>query len=227
MQKSLKILLQQIKIWLSNYDSTILFNISRTIGETLLIGGWLIFILWVVGRYLVAYDLEILAFLGLLWVIIGIWVGAIGLILLIIYMLLNIKELHLSILSALFIILLNIPSVFLILKLQGKINKKTFVLFENNSKIDNLKIDFIRESSKIYIGELDTHESNIFNYEPKHRIEDSRLYQEQEILFIEIKSERGNELIEFPELANGTCYKINLNEKLEIEKKKRIFWEIE
>lgn len=213
---------------MDTFDSTILYVLSRKSGKILLIGGWLIFILWVAGRYLLVCDLEILFFIGFLWAYFGFFIGVLAIILLLIYTVLNINKLHFSIISTLLIILMNIPSVILILKLQGKIEKKAFVLFQNNTKIDGLKVDFVRELSKKNIGELDVNESTIFVFEPKYHIDDARRYQDQENLKIEIAFENGlNGFIEFPELERGSCYKIILTEKFELKKKKRIFWEIE
>jgi hypothetical protein len=218
---------QKFKIWLSDFDSTILFNISRKTGKTLLYGGWLIFILWFSGRYLIAYDLEIFVFIGFLWVYFGFWAGILCLILLFIYSIININKLHLSIISTFIIVLLNIPSLLLILKLERKIEKKVFVKFENKSEIDNLQLNFIREKTKKNLGELDVNESTIFAFEPKYKIEDARIYQENEDIFIEVIYMNKRNMIEFPELPIGTCYKICLNEKFELEKNERIFWEID
>jgi hypothetical protein len=213
---------------LLNFDSTLFYNLSRNSGKTLLIGGWTIFSIWLVGRYLFVYDLEFLAFIGFLWVYFGFFVGVVAIILLIIYKILNFNSLHFSIGSTLLIILLNIPSVILILKLQNNIQKKSFVLFHNNTKIDELKFNFVRGDSKKYIGELDIGESVMFNYEPKYHIEDARFYQDQEDLRLEIVYETGKiKIMKFPELVSGSCYNIVLTEKFEINMKQRIFFEIQ
>ncbi|MBK8347876.1 MAG: hypothetical protein IPL08_09675 [Saprospiraceae bacterium] len=228
MQKAtLKKAILQIRLMILNFDSTLFYNLSRNSGKTLLIGGWAIFSIWLVGRYLFVYDLELLAFIGFLWVYFGFFVGVLAIILLIIYIILNFNSLHFSIASTLLIILFNIPSVILILKLHNNIEKKSFVLFHNNTKIDGLKFNFVRGDSKKYIGELDIGESVMFNYEPKYHIDDARFYQDQEDLKLEIAYENGQtEIMKFPELVSGSCYNIALTEKFEINKKERIFFEI-
>ena len=65
----------QMKFMISKFDSTILFHFSRKSGKTLLIGGWLIFFIWLVGRYYFIYNLKILEFIGFLWVYFGFFVG--------------------------------------------------------------------------------------------------------------------------------------------------------
>ena len=71
MQATLKKAILQIKLMILNFDSTLFYNLSRNSGKTLLIGGWVIFSIWLVGRYLFVYDLEFLAFIGFLWVYFG------------------------------------------------------------------------------------------------------------------------------------------------------------
>jgi hypothetical protein len=158
----------------------------------------------------------------------GFFIGVIAIILLLIYALINLKNLHISIASTLLIILINIPSVILISKLHNNIEKKSFVLFHNNSEINGQEFNLIRSSSKKYIGKLDIGESAMFNYEPMYHIDDARYYQDQEDLKLEIIHANGyTQIVKFPTLESGSCYDIVLTEKFSIVKKRRIFFEIE
>lgn len=150
MQKAtLKKEILQIRLMILNFDSTLFVQFKSKKWKNV-INRWVGNIIWLVGRYLFVYDLQLLAFIGFLWVYFGFFVGVLAIILLIIYIILNFNSLHFSIASTLSTILFNIPSVILILKLHNNIEKKSFVLFHNNTKIDGLKFNFVRGDSKIY-----------------------------------------------------------------------------
>lgn len=219
--------LKNLKHKLYLIDTTVFHKISTKSGITLLLGGLLLFTLWICGRYLFVCDLEILAFIGFLWVYFGFFVGIIAILLLILYKLLNLNKNHLPVLPALIIILLNIPCVILISKLQNIIENKVFILFRNESNVDNLNFDFIKSGAQSKLGNLDESESITFNYIPKFRVEDARKYQEPEDLYIKISKENSQtKLLKFSELTYGSCYKVILTENFTLKMQKRIFWEI-
>jgi hypothetical protein len=125
-----------------NYKYGHLLSASYYIGIILLIGGWAIFILWMAGRYLYAIDLQILVLIGSQWLFFGFFVALIGLLFIIIYSVLNIRNLHWEIALNL-LLLISIPSAHFITKWYFEVEDIVFVRFTNKSELKNLKVSFL------------------------------------------------------------------------------------
>jgi hypothetical protein len=169
------------------------------------VGGWLIFLSWAGGRYFVALDFTKLEFMGFFWMIAFFFLALLGLLLLAIYVVINRKNLHLKMLFTALMILINIPSVLLIIRLHGNIEKKVFVKFTNQSELEDINIELRGNVKNFIVGKIHNGDSKIFSYEPPYSIIDSRIYQEADSLNLIIRSERIVDTIGFPKLRNGDC----------------------
>lgn len=160
----------------------ILLKISWYIGLIALIGGWTIFLTWSGGRYLGAWDFENLEIIGFFWMVGFFWLSLIALILLMTYVVINRKNLHIKILFTGLIILINIPSVLIILNLQKDIENKVFVKLTNRSGLDNIELKLHGKLKTWNLGDLNQGSSKVINYDPPFRNNDSRLYQKPDTL---------------------------------------------
>jgi hypothetical protein len=197
----------------------ILLQISWYIGFIAFAGGWSIFLIWAGSRYAFALDLENLEFIGFFWIVSFFWLSLIALLLLLIYVLINPKKLHLKMLYTALIILVNIPSVLIIIYWQGHIENKVFVKLENQSKLENIEITLSGTKKTWHIGTIDVGSSEVFNYEPLF-IEKFSSYQLPDTLILTVEHNGSKyKLIDFPPLAMGECKHLILDENLLLKSK--------
>jgi len=159
----------------------ILLKISWYIGLIALIGGWAIFLIWTAGRYAGPWHFENLEIIGFFWMFGFFWLSFIALILLLVYILFNRKNLHLKMLYTGLLILINIPSVLIILPLQRDIENRVFVRLTNQSGLENTNIKLHGDLKTWSIGSINNNSSKVFNYDPPYWNGDSRLYQKPEL----------------------------------------------
>ena len=69
-------------------------------------------------------------------------------------------------LFAALIILINFPSVLIIIDWQGDIENKVFVKLENQSKEEYIEMTLYGTKKTWHIGTIDVGSSKVFNYEP-------------------------------------------------------------
>ncbi len=197
----------------------ILLQISWYIGFIAFVGGWSIFLIWAGARYNFALDLENLEFIGVFWVIIFFWLSLIALLLLLIYVLINRNKLHFNMLFAALIILVNIPSVLIIIDWQGDIENKVFVKLENQSKEEYIEMTLYGTKKTWHIGTIDVGSSKVFNYEPLF-IEKLSSYQLPDTLILAVEHNGSKyKLIDFPPLTMGECKHLILDEHLLLKSK--------
>lgn len=207
------------------FDSNVLFRFCKGSGKVFLLGGGIIFLIWVIGRYLFYYDLQLFELIGFIWAYCGFLICSLNIILLLIYSIIHIRKLHFRILSTLFLILLNIPLLIIILTGYSMIEDKTFVVLENNSKL-SIAVQFIQDTSKFNIGNLKPKSSSRFIYQQKFQILDGRKYPQNQKLYLDITYTGGRKKVEFPQLIDGSCYKIIINQDLKLEMSERIIKDI-
>ena len=195
----------------------ILLKISWYIGLIAFIGGWTIFLTWSGGRYIGAWDFEDLEIIGFFWMVGFFWLSLIALILLLAYILINRKNLHLKMLFIGLLILINIPSVLIILPLQGDIENKVFVKLSNESGLDNIELKLHGNLKEWNLGDLDQGSSMVFNYAPPYWNNDARLYQKPDTLNLIITHNANIDTVGFPTLRMGECKQLILDENLKIK----------
>lgn len=195
----------------------ILLKISWYIGLIAFIGGWTIFLTWSGGRYIGAWDFEDLEIIGFFWIVGFFWLSLIALILLLAYILFNRKNLHLKISYTGLLILINIPSVLIILHLQGDIENKVFVKLSNESGLDNIELKLHGNLKEWNLGDLDQGSSMVFNYDPPYWNNDARLYQKPDSLNLIIIHNVVIDTVGFPTLRMGDCRQLTLDKNLKIK----------
>ena len=194
----------------------ILLKVSWYIGLIAFLGGWSIFLIWSGGRYVSALDFEILVIIGFFWILGFFWLSLIAIIFLMIYILINRKNLHLRMLYTLILILINIPSVLIILHMHGVIENKVFVKLSNQSGLGNIDLILHGNFKKWTIGNIDNGESKVFNYAPPYWNNDARLYQKPDTLKLIINNNENIDTIGFPTLRMGNCNHLIIDKNLKI-----------
>lgn len=195
---------------------TSLLNTSWNIGLIAFAGGWTIFLLWAGGRYIGAWDFDILVFIGFYWLIIFFWLACFGLLLLIVYSIINRKNLHRKILSAGILLLINIPSVIIILPTQSKIGRKVFVKLTNKTGSEILDVKLQGNLKSWDIGNISNNASKVFNYNPPYWNYDARLYQKPDSLQLILKRKGAIDTIGFPVMKMGECRHLTIDKHLTI-----------
>jgi hypothetical protein len=195
----------------------ILYKISLLSGILPLTGGWLLFLTWLGARHYYAVDLEQLAIIGFFWIIICFFVAIAGLISLLFYVIINARNLHFRMIIAVVVILINIPSVFLILPWHGEEDHKVFIKLLNHSGNNIEHATIIGENSEqIKIGPLTNGESKIFSYEPPYKFMGERIYQLPDSLKLVISSGQNQDTVGFPTFRRGAEHLI-LDENLKVK----------
>lgn len=195
----------------------ILLTISWYIGLIAFIGGWTIFLVWAGSRYAGAWNFEKLEIVGFLWMAAFFWLSLVALALLIIYILLNRKRLHVKMFFAGILILINIPSVLIILPLQRKIENKVFVKLINHSFLENADFKLYGNLKNWEIGNIDNNTFKVFNYDPPYLNYDARLYQKPDTLNLIITHDGIKDTIGFPTLKMGSCRELIIHHNLKLE----------
>jgi hypothetical protein len=182
-----------------------LFKTSLTIGLVALLGGWSIFFIWTGGRYIGAWDFEFLEIIGFFWIAGFFWLSLFALLLLIIYIVLNRKNLHLKMLYLAILILINVPSVFVIIPWQGAIDNKVFVKLTNESQLGDLELKLQGDQESWDLGILKSEGSKVINYDPPYPNIGGRLYQNPDTLILIIQNGQFIDSVGFPTLRMGAC----------------------
>lgn len=191
-----------------------LLKISLLSGLIPLLGGCLIFLIWLSGRHFNATDLPELAIAGFFWIIICFFIAIFGLLILGIYTFINRKNLHVGMLITLLVILLNIPSVFLILPVYGKQEKLVFIKLYNETGLDNIEFTLIGKIETLKIGTLNNTDSKIFHYKPTYSFMGERIYQEPDSLRLVLSNNQVHDTIAFPAFRMGACKHLIVDEEL-------------
>ena len=115
------------------------------------------------------------------------------------------------------LILINIPSVLIILSLQGDIENKVFVKLSNESGLDNIELKLHGNLKEWNLGDLDQGSSMVFNYDPPYWNNDARLYQKPDTLNLTITHDANIDTVGFPTLRMGECKQLILDKNLKIK----------
>ncbi len=193
-----------------------LLTTSSIIASVAFFGGWIIFLVWVLARYVSALDLESLEPFAFLFLMSFIWLSAIALVLLTIYAIINRKDLHFKVFYTALLFFLCIPSAFVLIPLQEKIEKKVFIKLVNASGQD-LELELYNEFKTFKIGSVKKGSTMIFNYDPMYSTEEKRSYQTPDSLSLIITQKGSTDTVGFPTFGNGECRELKINEKVEVK----------
>lgn len=195
----------------------LLLNTSWNIGLIAFAGGWTIFLLWAGARYIGAWDFDILVFIGFYWLIIFFWLACFGLLALLIYTIINRKNIDRKILFAGILILMNIPSIMIILPAQHEIRNKVFIKLKNRTGSEILDAKLQGNLKSWDIGNISNNACKVFNYDPPYWNYDARLYQKPDSLQLVLKHSGGViDTIGFPTLKMGACRHLAIDEHFTI-----------
>jgi hypothetical protein len=183
-----------------------------------LIIGWLIFLLWLLARELYATDLDKLVLYGIIWLYISFPVAIIGLITTIIFLKDNYPKYKGISIGTIILILVNIPSVILIIITQLVIDSRAYIKITNQSEQELQNISLIRSDFKINLSKLNDSENTIVKYYPKYIYPpgETEYFSGVEVVSIVIQRGVFNDTIKLPDIYEGNCkhYIINKEYKL-------------
>ena len=196
----------------------LLLKLSFLTGAIPLVGGWGIFLTWMLGRYLNASDFENLEPLGFMWMIICFFVAIGGLFLLLIYVVLNRNNLHKKMLIVLTVILINIPSVAIILDWQKRVAGREFLKIVNETGTGNLRCDILVGHELITSATIHHSDFKVLNFHLYNDFKTFSPYQDERDLILVISNSEKEKEIPFKELRYGRCKQIVINEDFTLEK---------
>jgi len=187
------------------FKSEILLKISFLSGAIPFVGGWGIFLTWMLGRYLNASDFHDLEMLGFIWMFICFFVAIGGLFLLLIYVLINRKNLTRKVLIVLAVILVNIPSVYIVLEWQEHVDDYQFIKITNHSGVDDLIIEIMNDNKLLELTTLDDSDSEVLNYSHYDDLAGHEHYRYDTYKKVVITGSGISKEIPFSELDYGAC----------------------
>lgn len=204
----------------AKFKNPILLKISGYIGLIAFIGGWLIFLSWAAARYLAAKDIEELEFIGIIWMILFFWLSLLALILLLVYVAKNQQKHHWKMLFTALMILINIPSVALIVVLFSTIENKSFINLSNQSEIEIMEVELNGNNNSWNIGKIRKGTSIIFNFEPFTFENNAQSYQLPDNFYLVIKHSGTQDTIQLPSFYGGDCKDVTIGQNLKIKNEK-------
>ena len=173
------------------------------------IGGWIIFLTWIIARYQFALSLRSLETIGALWMIICFFIAIIGLIVFMFFLLSKRVKWKLKYVLVLFVIAINIPSVDFILNNVFKVQELAFIRIENKSN-EKVEIKLIsKKRSNFKTLEQDAYTVLYYkpNYMDEYTTESGR---------VEMKINSVIHTLVLPNLYSGNCKTIEINKDFEI-----------
>lgn len=201
------------------YKSEILLKISFLTGLIPFVGGWGIFLTWMLGRYLNASDFQDLEGLGFIWMFLCFFIAIGGLMLLSVYTFINRKNLNRKMLFTLGMILINIPSVYVVLEWQEYVDDMQFIKITNQTREDRLKVEIISDTQLIETTSLNNSKSSVLSYCHYDDLMGHRHYRVDRNLKLVIKGPDINKAIPYSELGYGACKQLIINEDFNVNQK--------
>ncbi|MCT4582875.1 MAG: hypothetical protein N4A35_15795 [Flavobacteriales bacterium] len=196
----------------------ILLKISFLTGAIPFLGGWGIFFTWLIGRYSNASDFYRLEMVGFMWMIICFYVAIGGLILLLLYVILNRRNLHKSMLITLLVILINIPSVAIVLDWQKSVAGMFFLKIRNETGIQDLHCSVLMNNELIVTQTIDNHDAEVLYLKHYYDFITFEPYQNNQGLTLTFNAEGKEKTIPFSSLPYGNCKQIVIHRDFTITK---------
>ncbi len=193
-----------------------LLVISFLTGIVPFIGGWGIFLTWLIGRYSNASDFQSLEMLGFMWMIFCVYVAIGGLILLLLYVVLNRRNLHKNMLITLLVILINIPSVAIVLDWQKSAAGMFFIKISNETGIPDLSCAVLSNNELIVAKRIDNHDSKVIYFKHYYDFITFEPYVNNEGLTLVLNYNGKEKNIPFSNLPYGNCKQIVIHEDFTI-----------
>lgn len=204
---------------LINLKSKIIYVTGTVSGVLTLTVGVGIFLIWWGARHWFAIALDDFEVYGLFWITIAAPIALVGLFL-VLFSLVNNSPRYLSrTTTSLFLILLNIPALYLILEKHSDISKRAYVKLTNKSELNDISLIVSASTFSKKIGKLDKGESLVFNFYPKYLSDPRESVPEVDEVSVSIKTSKLELQTLLPSAYKGWCYRFVLNEELTINYK--------
>jgi hypothetical protein len=114
-------------------------------------------------------------------------------------------------------ILINIPSVVVIITLFSEIESKAFVKFSNESEIELMQIQIIGNGNSWDLGKIRKGSSEIVNFDPDSAIDNSMSYEIYDKFHLIINHRGKNDTLDLPPIYSGDCKEFIIGSNLEIK----------
>lgn len=173
------------------------------------VGGWMIFLTWLVARFQFALNLRSLESIGGLSLVGSFFIAISGLVLFAIYVFSKKVKWRIKYLWVVAVILVNIPSVNFILNKVIAIQELTFVKIENNSN-DQISLRLISKMRTSF-KTVESGSYTVIYYKPTYLDEYSTESER-----VEMKVNSMTDTLLLPNFYSGRCVTLTLNRNFEI-----------
>lgn len=192
-------------------------SISKRIGQVFLWVGILIFAIWFVSRYFLAYDFDWLELLGLYWLTVGFYICSFALILWFVYFLRNMYYGDRTCYSALPWLLINLPASVAIVLFVFSDFVYTYIGINNRSDTQ-LNYYIVNSKDTLAQGQLSTVFYNVARIEYAPFLKESR--RERNPLYLILEEGELQKKIELTKVGRGGCRQYSIAPGLELEQEK-------
>lgn len=195
----------------------ILYIIGLLCGLVPLIGGLFIFFTWWTARSFYAIDLSDFESYGFLWLMTSSIIATIGLIIIGYNLIDNYPKYIGNHLWGFIIILINIPTVYFILKKQSDIETRAYLKIYNKTNQENVKI-FLKGSDFVKnLGTISKGEALVDYYFPKYIDERSNdSYPNIEKVTLIVKEKHKTHYLTLPNIDKGECEKLYIDKEFNL-----------
>ena len=182
--------------------------------------GLFIFSTWWAARAFYAYDLNSFEAYGFFWIGISLFIAGLGLLLMIIVLIINLPKYLTKNLLGVLIILSNIPVVFMVVQAQETLARKAYIKFVNKTEHGNIGLALSSSRIEKQLGQIDRGNSKVIYFLPER----SKWNYDYEPLILDpvlltITSEDSDTTIALPDIFQGECLTLVIDEDLKLRKK--------
>jgi hypothetical protein len=195
----------------------ILYIIGILCGLVPLIVGLFIFFTWWTARSLYAIDLRDFESFGFLWLMTSAFIATCGLIIIGYSLADNYPKYLLNHIWGFIIILINIPTVYLIIEKQSDLETRAYLKIYNKTKQDNVEISLKGSDFEKKLGTFSDNETLVDYYFPKYideRGNDSYPTIDQVTLIV--KGKFKTHYFTLPSIDKGQCSKLYIDKDFKL-----------
>jgi len=195
----------------------ILYKIGLLCGSIPLTVGLFIFFAWWIARAFFAFDLRSFESYGFLWTLISIPVASIGLLVLTIFAFKNYPNFLRQLLLGLLLVLVNIPTAYLVLLKQGDLETRAYIKIYNKTKQDNVELTLKASDFEKQLGKFSDTETIVDFYYPKYideRVNSS--YPTIDSVTLIVKEKFTTHYFTLPRIDKGECVKLYIDKEFNL-----------
>ena len=195
----------------------ILYKIGLLCGLIPLTVGLFIFFAWWTARAFFAFDLRSFEAYGFLWALISIPVASIGLLLLTIFAFKNYPNFLRQSILGLLLVLVNIPTAYLVLLKQADLETRAYIKIYNKTKQDNVEITLKASDFEKQLGKFSDTETIVDFYYPKYINErGSDSYPTIDSVTLIVKEKFTTHYLKLPRIDKGQCEKLYIDKEFKL-----------